>query len=60
MAETPKYFICLFKKEGHTTWRIVTGDTLEQVENSIKLTKAKITARKFFEIDRLTGEMEEF
>lgn len=65
MSESPKelkYFICLFKLEGHRTWRMLIHGTMEGLELQLKPphNKAKITAKKFFEIDRLTGLMEEF
>lgn len=60
MSETPKYFILLFKKENHETWRLATADSVEQLDASVAKSKDKILKRRYFEVDRLTGEMEEF
>ncbi len=53
-----KYFICLFKLEGHTTWRLTSSTSVDIIEKSLKL--AKVTHKRYYEIDRLTGIMEEF
>lgn len=57
-----KYYVCLFKMEGHETFRMQTGKTVNDIEYYLKtqIGKNKVTARKFFEIDRLTGKIEEF
>lgn len=57
-----KYFICLFKMEGHETWRLQTGKSIQQIEQYLKsqLGTHIVTAKKFFEIDRITGSFEEF
>ena len=60
--ESVKAYICLFLMEGHTTYRIAVNPTIEGIEKQFKeqLGKNKVTAKKFFEIDRLTGSFEEF
>ena len=53
-----KYYICVFKKDGHTTWRVMLESNMEAMEKQLGLFKA--TKKKFFEVDRITGNMEEF
>lgn len=57
-----KSYVCMFLLEGHRTWRVTLGRTVEQIEWQLKtqLGKNKVTKKKFFEIDRLTGSFEEF
>lgn len=59
--EIPKYFLCLFKVEGHATWRSIMVPTLEKVDDQLKnqTGKNKITERKVFVIDRTAGTLEE-
>jgi hypothetical protein len=57
-----KYYICLFTLQGHRTWRMIIHPTVEGIERQLKPphNRTKVTAKKFFEVNRLTGEMEEF
>ena len=57
-----KYYVCIFKIEGHNTWHGMFNKSVEGIEKELKppVFRAKITAKKFFEIDRLTGNFEEF
>lgn len=59
------YYMTMFKIEGHETWRINVGGTPESFRKSI-LTAfpgggkiPKITAKKIYRVDRMTGEIEE-
>jgi hypothetical protein len=60
MKENPKYFMCLFMLENHTTWRLVVEGSLEKIGDQLGKCKDKVLKKRFFEIDRVTGEMEEF
>ena len=62
MNKELKYFFCLFTLEGHKTWRMLMHSTLEGLEKQLKPPHngARVTAKRFFEIDRVTGKMEEF
>ncbi len=57
-----KYYVCLFQLEGHTTWHGMFNKTVEGIERQLKppQNRTKVTAKKFFEIDRITGTFEEF
>ena len=57
-----KSCICLFKMEGHQTWRVLLMRDADAVELYFKtqVGKNKVTQKKFFEIDRITGTFEEF
>ena len=59
---TLKGYICLFKIEGHRTYRVMTNSSIEAIELHLKTQTSgqKITMKKFFEVDRLTGTLEEF
>lgn len=45
-----KYFIRMFKLEGHQTWRITMEPNLDNI-------KGKIIEKKVVEINRITGEI---
>lgn len=53
-----KYYLCLFKLVGHTTYHGTFGRSVDEIMSSVD--KTKITSKKFYEIDRLTGKIEEF
>lgn len=57
-----KYVVCLFKMEGHETYRAIIGGDEVQCDNQLKtqLGQNVVTSKKFFEINRLTGTFEEF
>lgn len=58
-----KSYLLLFTLEGHRTWRKIEGQTIEKIENNLKINlpkNNKITAKKFFEIDHNLGTFEEF
>lgn len=59
--EELKYYVLIFQMVGHETWHWIPGKTMEVIDKQLKaMTGVKITAKKFFEIDRLTGTFEEF
>ena len=57
-----KSYLCLFQVDGHRTWRQTNASTIEKIEHTLKtnLGKAKLTKKKFFEIDLNNGTFEEF
>lgn len=57
-----KGYVCLFKMEGHYTYRIMSAPKITTIEKQLKnqIGPNKIIAKKFFEIDRVTGSFEEF
>lgn len=57
-----KGYVCLFKIDGHRTFRITHASSVKNIEKQLKnaLGKHKVTEKKFFEIDRITGSFEEF
>jgi len=60
MASSNKYFITLFKIEGHEQWRLNSAVSAEGFDEEAKRNKyPKITDRKVFVVDRITGEMSE-
>lgn len=60
--ESIKAYICLFRMEGHKTYRIAVHPTIEGIEKQFReqIGKNKVVAKKFFEINRLEGTFEEF
>ncbi len=59
------YYLTMFKIEGHDTWRVsVGGDTSAFKRSLIEVHPGggkapKVTAKKLFRIDRITGALEE-
>jgi hypothetical protein len=47
---------------GHRTYRVMVNGSVEAIEKQLKeqLGKNIVTEKRFYEIDRLTGNMEEF
>lgn len=62
VLKNPKAIVCLYKINGHKTFRIVNCKSIEDVEKHLKVgcNNQKITAKKFFEVDLLAGTLEEF
>lgn len=60
--EELKFYLLLFRLEGHETWHGLFSKKMEIIEKQLKppQNNTKITAKKWFEIDRLTGNFEEF
>ena len=56
----PAYYLTLFKIEGHETWRGHYGRNSDafDVEWSTGI-RPKVTARKLFRIDRISGDIKE-
>lgn len=56
------YYICAFKMEGHKTFRLLVGRDVEGIETRLKeeLGNNKVIEKRFYEVDRLTGNLEEF
>lgn len=59
--EDLRYLFCLFKIEGHQTWRLHEGKTVEKIELHLRtqIGKNKVTEKKFYEVNRLTAEIKE-
>lgn len=53
-----KYEIVLFKKKGHSTWRIDVSSPQVFLITAQK-NKTEITDMKLFEINRITGDFKE-
>lgn len=61
MIKEPKYLILVFKIEGHSTWRMLSGPDEKQIMAQLTSREfPKVTAKKFIEIDRITGKIEEY
>ncbi len=50
------YYLTLFKIEGHSTWRADLKRDKNTFDKMID-PKTKVTERKVFRVDRLTGEV---
>lgn len=53
-----KYFVIIYKLEGHETWRVHSGRSIEGFEKQAINNKwPKITERNTIEVDRITGQI---
>ena len=54
-----KAIICLYQMENHNTWHVQHTKNMDAMNNYLRdiqaQSKNKVTAKKFFEIDRITG-----
>ncbi len=57
-----KTYMCLYTVENHRTFRMMLGDTVDIIDHQLKtnIGKNKVTAKRYYEIDSLTGNFEEF
>ncbi len=54
------YYLTVFKIEGHETWRASMGGYAGAFSESLKTgNHPKVTAKKLYRIDRITGALEE-
>lgn len=54
------YYVTLFKIEGHTTFRMHSSASKDGFEQQVAaFTKAPITEKKEFRIDRVTGAIKQ-
>lgn len=51
------YYMTLFKIEGHTTYRGHFAAAKDAFDKQLQPTTPKITERKVYRIDRITGEL---